>query len=195
MNELSTLFSALGFSTAAGFNAYIPLLALGATAHYAPALVRLSAPYDLLANPWVLLVLGLLAILDFIGDKVPAVDHVLHAVGVVVAPVAGALVALAANGGGEVNPVLLAACGLVLAGGAHAARATVRPVATVGTGGLANPALSLAEDVLSAVLSALAMLAPALAALGVVALALGVVVLLRRLAQRRASRGRQRAGG
>lgn len=189
MNVISTLFSAFGLSTAAGLNAYIPLLVVGVLGRYAPGLVQLSAPFDILTNPWVLIVLGLIAILDFIGDKIPAVDHTLHAVGTVLNPVAGAIVALAANSdAGSINPILVAICGLLLAGGAHAARATARPLATATTAGIGNPILSFIEDGASLVLSVLAIILPVLAFILVLIFALGVFLLLRWMFGRRRQR-------
>src|SRR6476620_3041432 len=96
MNAIVSLFSAFGLSTAAGLNAYLPLLTVGLLARYTN-LIHLNEPFSLLSNPIVLLVIALLALLDFIGDKIPAVDHTLHAVGLVVAPVAGAVLFMATN--------------------------------------------------------------------------------------------------
>jgi hypothetical protein len=163
VNAITGLLSAFGLSTAAGLNAYIPLLVIGLLDRYTD-LVRLSAPYDVLANPWVLLVIALLALVDFVGDKVPAVDHAFHAVGMVVHPVAGAIMFMAANASaGAVNPVLAAICGLLLAGVTHTARAAARPVATATTAGLANPVVSLVEDIGALALSVMAVLLPLLA--------------------------------
>jgi hypothetical protein len=163
------LLSSLGLATATGLNAWLPLLVVGLLARWTD-LVKLNPPYDWLSEPVVLIVLAILCLLDFIADKIPAVDHAMHAVGIVLHPVAGALVSLAANSeAGEVHPVLSIVCGLILAGGTHGARAAVRPVATATTGGLANPVLSLIEDVLSLSLAFLAVVLPVVA-LGVIAL-------------------------
>src|SRR5690349_13279291 len=106
MNPLSSILSAFGLSTAAGLNAYIPLLTVGLVARYTD-LIHLQAPYDLLANPYVLLIIAVLALIDFVGDKIPAIDSALHAVGLVVSPVAGAILFLATNSTtGSVSPVL-----------------------------------------------------------------------------------------
>ncbi len=127
-------------------------------------MVKLNPPYDLLSHPAVLAVLVLLAVLDFVGDKIPVVDHALHVAGLVIHPVVGAVVALAAtNSAGSVHPVLAAICGLVLAGGMHGTRAAVRGVTTATTTGLANPVVSFLEDVLSLVLAVLAVVLPLLA--------------------------------
>ena len=186
MDIISSLLSAFGLSTAAGLNAYIPLLIVGLLDRYTN-LITLSAPYDTISNPWVLLVVALLALIDLVGDKIPAVDHMFHAAGVVIHPVAGAILFMATTGNaGEISPVLAAICGVLLAGVTHGARATIRPVATATTAGIANPVLSTIEDVGSFILSLLAILAPVLAV--VVILILGVVVflLVRRIWPRRA---------
>jgi hypothetical protein len=165
---ISGLLSAFGLATATGLNAYLPLLTLGLLARWTN-LVTLQPPYDLLSHPAVLTLLALLAVCDFVGDKIPAADHALHLAGLVVHPVAGAVVALAADSSaGQVHPVLAALCGLVLAGGTHGARAAARPVATVTTGGLANPVISFVEDVIALTLAILSVLIPVLACLLVV---------------------------
>src|SRR5689334_11450396 len=180
MAGVLNLFQAFGLSAASGLNAYIPLLVIGLLARFTN-LIHLHEPYDVLTHPVVLIVLAVLAVLDFIGDKIPAVDHVLHLIGLVVHPVAGAILFLAANSDtGTVNPVLAAVCGLVLAGGIHAARATARPVATATTAGLANPLVSFAEDVVALVLSILAVVVPAVAALLVLLLVVALVRFIRR---------------
>jgi hypothetical protein len=187
MAGVLNLFQAFGLSAASGLNAYIPLLVIGLLARFTN-LIHLHEPYDVLTHPVVLIVLAVLALLDFIGDKIPAVDHVLHLIGLVVHPVAGAILFLAANSDtGTVNPVLAAVCGLILAGGIHAARATARPVATATTAGLANPLVSFAEDVVALVLSVLAVVVPAVAALLVLLLIVALVRFVRRRRRRAAT--------
>jgi hypothetical protein len=182
------LLQGLGLATAGGLNAYVPLLVVGLLARFTD-LIHLKEPYDLLAHPAVLIVLALLAVFDFIADKVPGIDHALHVVGLVIHPIAGAVVFLAANSeAGSVHPVLAAVCGVVLAGGTHAARAAARPASTATTAGVANPVVSFCEDVISLTLSILAVVVPILAALLVLLMAVPVVLLLRR--RRRARLGR-----
>ncbi|GBF07438.1 hypothetical protein DAERI_140099 [Deinococcus aerius] len=183
MELLSGLLSSLGLSGAAGLNAYIPLLVVGLLSR--SGVLHLSAPYDLLGNPWVLLGVGVLGLLDFVGDKIPGVDHVLHLVGGVVNAAAGAVLFAAQAGIADVPPALSLALGLLVAGGVHTTRAAIRPLATATTGGLANPVVSTAEDGASLTLSLLAVFAPLLAALGLA----GILMLAYRLwAGRRARR-------
>ncbi|HVF07458.1 MAG TPA: DUF4126 domain-containing protein [Actinomycetota bacterium] len=163
------LMTALGLSTAAGLNAYLPLLIVGGLDRWTE-LLTLDAPYDALAEPQVMIAIGVIALVDFVGDKIPAIDSVLHAVGVVIAPVAGGLVALAATGNDTVDPAFAIVLGVAAAGATHGARAMVRPASTAFTGGTGNPLLSLGEDAVSTILSVGAVLVPIVAA--VVALSL-----------------------
>jgi len=185
MNALMNLFSAFGLSTAAGLNAYVPLLVVGLLGRYTN-LIHLNEPFSVLTHPVVLIVIAVLALLDFIGDKIPAVDHALHAVGLIIHPIAGAILFMSANSAtGAVNPLLAAICGIIIAGVTHGARATARPLATATTAGVANPVISFFEDVISLVLSVLAIIVPVLAFLLVLFFAVMLVVLLRRLWRRR----------
>ena len=50
----------------------------------------------------------------------------------------------------DLHPVLAMVCGLLVAGTVHVVKATARPVITASTGGVGNPIVSTAEDILSA---------------------------------------------
>lgn len=163
------LFTALGLSTAAGLNPYLPLLITGVLARTTD-LVALAAPYDRLEEPWVLVSIAAIGAVDFVGDKVPVVDHVLHAAGVLIAPLAGALVALAVTGSDALDPSIALVLGIAAAGATHSARAAARPAATALTGGIGNPVLSLAEDGAAAILSFTAVVVPVIAVILVLAL-------------------------
>jgi uncharacterized membrane protein len=76
MEVLLGIFSAFGLSASAGLNAYIPLLVVGVLAHYTDW-ITLNSPWDLLANPWILILLGILVIIEMLADKFPAVNHVI----------------------------------------------------------------------------------------------------------------------
>jgi len=178
MDGFASLFSAFGLASAAGFNAYVPLLTVGLVARYTD-LIRLAEPFDVLTQPWVLGAIAVLAVVDFIADKIPAVDTVWHGVGAMVSPVAGAvLFASQQNVLSDMHPAIAAIAGLVVAGGFHGSRAAARPISTAATGGVANPVLSLVEDVLSGLLSLLAVFLPfiALGVAGLVAVLLIVAV-------------------
>ena len=190
MGPLLNLFTAFGLSSAAGLNAYVPLLIVGLISRYTD-LWQIQAPYDLLASGPVLGILGALAVVDFLADKVPVVDHIVHAAGVVIHPVAGAvLFASQSNVLTNVHPVVAMAAGVVVAGGFHAGRSTIRPVATATTGGIANPVLSFIEDVASITMSVLAIFVPVIAFIVFLALVFALVMAWRRVRRRVAGRSR-----
>lgn len=161
--------TALGLATAAGLNAWIPLLATGLLARYTDV-IHLDGTWANLENTAVLIALAAVAVVDFVGDKVPGVDHALHAAGTVIAPATGAVAALSSSSALDVSPVLMTIIGLVAAESSHGTRMAIRPFSTATTGGLGNPVVSLAEDVVSAGLSLVAIVLPVLAALLVAAL-------------------------
>src|SRR6188472_3571 len=161
-SAVGSVLAAFGLSGAAGLNAWIPLLATAILGR--AGVIDLSAPYDGLESTPVIVLLAVAFAADFVGDKVPVVDHVLHAAGTVVHPVAGALVfAGSTSVASDLPPVVGLLAGALVSGSLHAGRATVRPMSTASTGGAGNPLLSLGEDVSSAVLTALAVLVPILA--------------------------------
>lgn len=161
--ELLSIFTAFGLSFSAGLNAYIPLFIIGALAHYTD-LVVLTKPYDVLANPWALIILGVLIIIEFLADKVPAINHVNDLIQTFFRPVAGAI-AFAATAGvvTDIHPVLALTCGLLVAGSVHTVKsAVVRPAVTATTGGVGNTPISIMEDITATVVSFLAILIPIL---------------------------------
>jgi hypothetical protein len=163
MDALFGILSAFGLSASAGLNAYIPLLVVGVIAHYTD-LIKLNPPFDLLANPWILILIGVLVIIEMLADKIPAVNHINDIIQTVFRPAAGAIVfAASAHVITNIHPLLALACGLIVAGGAHVVKAAaVRPAVTATTGGAGNVPVSIAEDVISTVLSILSVVIPIL---------------------------------
>ena len=155
------IFSAFGLSASAGLNAYIPLLIVGLLARYTNA-IKLSAPWDMLTEPWVLLVLAVLLLIEIVADKIPAVNHFNDVLQTFVRPVAGAITfAASAHIITDLHPVVAMICGLFVAGTVHGVKAlAIRPAVTASTGGTANPVVSTAEDILATVLSIIAVLIP-----------------------------------
>ena len=161
---LGSLFAAFGLSGAAGLNAWLPLLASALLARL--DVVELAAPLDELSSNTGLVVLAVLTTADFVGDKIPLVDHVLHLLGTVIAPASGAILFVAQTGlETDVPTVVAVVLGALTAGSVHAGRSAVRPVSTATTGGLGNPLLSLGEDIASLLLVVLSFVVPLLAVL------------------------------
>lgn len=163
MDILLSVFSAFGLSASAGLNAYIPLLVIGSLAHYTN-LIKLASPWDTLTNPWILILLGILVIIEFLADKFPAVNHINDLIQTFIRPAAGAIAfAATAKVVSDIHPILALACGLLVAGGVHAVKAAVvRPVVTATTGGVGNVPVSILEDITSTIVSILAIIIPIL---------------------------------
>lgn len=174
MEALFAIFSAFGLSASAGLNAYIPLLVVGVIAHYTD-LFELAPPFDTLANPWILILLGILLIIEMLADKIPAVNHINDLIQTFIRPVAGAIAfAAGTNVIKGINPVVALACGLLVAGSVHLAKsAALRPFVTVATAGVGNTPVSIAEDVASTAVSVAAVIMPVL-----VVVLVGVLLLL-----------------
>jgi hypothetical protein len=171
---IGSVFAAVGLSGAAGLNAYLPLL-LGAVLQRLDV-VDLGEPVSSLSSNAGIAVLAALFLADFVGDKVPGVDHVLHLAGTVVHPVSGALLFASQTGLHTGIPAWVAAIlGAGTAAALHGGRATLRPGSTVVTAGIGNPFLSLGEDVLSLGLTVLAFALPLVALLAVLALLAAVI--------------------
>jgi len=157
------IMSAFGLSASAGLNAYIPLLVVGVIAHYTDW-IQLAPPFDLLANPWILILISVLLIIEMLVDKIPAVNHINDILQTVIRPAAGAIVfAASAHVLTGIHPLLALACGLLVAGSVHTVKsAAIRPAVTATTGGAANVPVSLAEDGIATVLSIISIVIPVL---------------------------------
>jgi len=173
---LAGIFTAFGLSASAGLNAYIPLLVVGLLARYTD-LINLSKPWDTLANPWIILMLCILVIIEMLADKIPAVNHINDLVQTVIRPAAGAIAfAASAHVVTDIHPALALASGLLVAGTVHVAKAgVVRPLVTATTGGTANTPVSIAEDATSTILSVVAIVLPIIIGTLIVVLAAFIV--------------------
>ena len=181
-----------GLATAAGLNAYIPLLVIGVLARWTD-LIDTPAGWEWLTNGWVLAVLAVLLALEVVADKIPGVDSVNDVVQTVVRPVAGGIAFGAGSSSqtavvtdpqafvesGRWVPIVI---GIVLALVVHGAKASVRPVVNVATLGVGAPVASTVEDATSVGLSFAAILAPVLVLVALVGL---VIVWFRFRARRR----------
>ena len=157
--DISQIITAFGLAGSAGLNAYIPLLLVSVLGKL--GVIHLNAPFDVLTNPLVIVVLAALLVVELVVDKVPGADHVNDVVQTIVRPAAGAIL-FAGNSGaiGNLSPELSLALGLVMAFGVHAAKAAARPVVNATTLGVGAPIVSVVEDVTSLVGSLLAIFLP-----------------------------------
>jgi hypothetical protein len=183
------LLTGFGLATAAGLNAYIPLLALGLLSRFTD-LVTLPAGWAWLENGWVMAIVAVLLVVEIVADKVPALDSINDAIQTFVRPTAGGIVfgsgtaaqtnAVADPGAfaqsGQWIPVVI---GVVVALVVSLTKSAVRPAANVATAGLAAPVLSTVEDGISVGLVFVALLIPVLVLVIVAVLAYGAFRLWR----------------
>ena len=69
------LMTGFGLASAAGLNAYIPLLSMGLLDRYT-SLVNLPGGWAWLSNGWVIAIVAVLLLIEIVADKVPALDSV-----------------------------------------------------------------------------------------------------------------------
>lgn len=179
---ISSILTSAGLGIGAGVNAYATLLVFGLLARWQPSMFHDELAKFFASTP-VLIVVGVLYVIEFVADKIPAIDHVWDVIHTFIRPIAGGLVAFAAVSNripqGAVIIATVLAGGLAL--GAHATKASVRGASTVTTAGVANPVLSLFEDVFAFASAIIAVLMPWLVLVILVLVTLFFVSLYRRL--------------
>lgn len=192
------LLTGTGLAVAAGLNAYIPMLIVGLAGRFLDW-VTLPAAWSWLENEWVLIILGVLLVIEFVADKIPAVDTINDWIQTIVRPAAGGIVFGAGSSSatavvqdpgefftsGSWVPI---AVGIALALVTHAGKALARPAVNAMTLGVGAPVVSTVEDASSVVMSVLALLAPILVLLGIAGLVWAAVALFRRAGRRRRER-------
>ncbi len=189
------LMTGFGLATAAGLNAYIPMLLMGLLARFT-SLVSLPHGWTWLENGWVMGIVAVLLAVEIVADKIPALDSINDMVQTFVRPTAGGIVfgsGTAAQTAAVSDPAEFArtgqwvpvAIGVVTALVVHLTKTAVRPAANAATAGIAAPVLSTIEDFTSVSLSFIAILIPALVLVVMIALAWSAFWLLRRRRRRK----------
>lgn len=169
---------AYALTSSAGIRAVLPLALVSVAAHL--GYMHMSGNFAWVGSPLAMAVLVGMALVELFADKVPLLDHVLHVVQVVTKPAAAAILA-----GGVMHPqsrevlIGLMVLGALNALGIHAATSSVRVASTATTAGIANPFISVFEDVAAAGVAVLAFAAPFIAAALCLAATLAAVFLVR----------------
>ena len=148
METLQLLGVAVGLASLAGFNLYLVVFLTGLAVRF--DWIALSPAYEkleVLADPVVLAVSGVLFAMEFLADKFPWVDSAWDAVHTAIRPVGAALLAVLVLGDSDpVFNVVVALVAAWLGFTTHALKATVRLQANASPEPLSNLALSVAED-------------------------------------------------
>lgn len=178
MDGVARIAEVSAAATAAGINPWLAALTLVGLAHFGwMDLGALPVVGGELGDPAILAAVGLAFVVEQVADKVPALDHLSDLVHLPLKPAAAvglAMVVAAPQDPSQLGqyalPLGIAAAGVALL--AHLGKAGVRAGSTATTAGIANPVLSVMED-LGVVLVIVAAVVLPLLALAVVVLALG----------------------
>jgi uncharacterized membrane protein len=177
----------LAFTTGwtSGINAYATVLVLGLLGRFA----GLDAVPAGLQRTDVMIIAGVLAVVEFVADKIPYVDSVWDTASTVVRPISGAVIgALLGGATGDLATITLATVGGVTALLSHLVKASLRLAINTSPEPASNIGASLAGDVGVVGLTTLAVLLPVAAAVtAALLLVLGIVVAI--LAMSRVRRG------
>jgi len=125
MDLAQTIALSAGLAWASGLRLYLVVFLAGALSHL--GYLHLPSTLDVLQNPLVIGVAGIMAFAELIADKVPAFDSLWDGFQTFIRIPAGAL--LAAFALGEVDPALMVAAGLIggtITAGTHFAKAGSR---------------------------------------------------------------------
>ncbi len=134
-----------GLAWASGLRLYLTVLIAGVLAR--SGLVHLPDTLAVLTSPWVLGTAAVLAVAEFLADKIPAFDSLWDAIHTFIRIPAGAV--LAAGALGHADPTVLAVAGLAggtLAGSAHFAKAGTRALINLSPEPVSNWIASATED-------------------------------------------------
>ncbi|HTM51520.1 MAG TPA: DUF4126 domain-containing protein [Bryobacteraceae bacterium] len=183
---LTTLGFAMGSAWLSGINLYATVVTLGLLQRFGFA--HLPGDLDYMQQWWVIAFAGVLYLIEFAADKIPAVDSAWDAVHTFIRVPAGAV--LAASAFAHFDPsvrlvALLAGGGIALS--SHGTKAATRLAANTSPEPFSNIALSLFEDAVTVGASVLMVFHP-LVILGIVAIFLVCAIWLARRIARALSR-------
>ncbi|MDX1970953.1 MAG: DUF4126 domain-containing protein [Candidatus Sumerlaeia bacterium] len=175
---IQTIALTMGASFCAGINLYATVFVLGALARF----TSFDLPEELafLMSDWVLWPALALYTIEFVADKVPAVDTAWDTVHTFIRVPAAAM--LAANGLGDVPGEMQILGGLLggtLALGTHTTKAATRLVAhSTGTSPVVSPVVSVAEDVAVVSIMAFVVAYPVLSLFLLTMLTIGLIYIM-----------------
>jgi Domain of unknown function (DUF4126) len=175
-NELVALLVTTSF--AAGLNVYATVATLGLLAH--AGWLPLPPTLQILTSWYVIVFSGLLFLIEFFADKIPAFDLIWNALHTFVrVPIAALLAYRAAAQLSPPEQLLAAVAGGAIAFAAHGGKTAVRAAVTPSPEPVSNISLSLGEDVLAISLTWLATKHPYIAAAIVLWLLIVIITLVR----------------
>jgi hypothetical protein len=188
MDILLSIMIGIGLSAACGFRVFVPLFIMSIAA--SSGHLSLGEDFAWIGSPAAMLAFGTASVLEIAAYYIPFVDNMLDAIAAPAAVVAGTIAT--ASMVSEMSPVLQWSLAIIAGGGAagavQAATTAIRGASTVGTGGLANFAVSTGEVACAACAGILAMITPVLAVVLILVFLLVVAMCVRGILRRRRGR-------
>jgi hypothetical protein len=150
MDVLQTLAIALGLAALSGYSLYLTVFLTGLAVHF--DWIHLAPQYaslNVLADPAIIIISGILFVIEFFVDKIPWLDSLWDAIHTVIRPIGGALLAIQALG--HPGPVFNVIVGLI-AGAvtftSHSVKTGTRLIVNQSPEPFSNVAVSLGENLL-----------------------------------------------
>ena len=165
-------------SFAAGLNVYATVATLGLLAH--TGVLALPPALHLLSSWWVIAVAGVLFLVEFFADKVPAFDLLWNALHTFIRVPVAALIAYGATSQLSPEKQLMATlAGGLIALAAHGGKTAARAAITPSPEPVSNITLSMGEDVLAVFLTWFATRHPIIATTIVAIFLVAIVAVIR----------------
>ena len=149
MDRFNVISVALGLACLAGIDLYLTVFVTGLAIHF--HWIALAPQYqslEVLGQPWIIAIAGILYLLEFFADKIPWIDSAWDTVHTIIRPIGGALLAIQVLGhhspGVDVLVILLGGSASLVT---HTAKASTRLAANSSPEPASNIGLSVAEDV------------------------------------------------
>ena len=134
-----------GLAWASGFRLYATVFIVGLLAHF--NVIELPTDLSVMQHPWVLIASGVLAVGEFLADKIPAFDSVWDVLNTLVRIPAGAMLAWGAMGDEPAATQFIAAlAGGFVSGGTHLFKSGGRALINTSPEPASNWVASFTED-------------------------------------------------
>lgn len=161
MNYILAICLGIGLSASTGFRVFVPLLAANLAAKF--DFYHFSSGFEWMGSTTATVIFAVATLLEIGAYYIPFVDNLLDTIATPMAVAAGTLLTTSYLGG-DISPAMKWGTGLIVGGSAAgivgAGTSLLRLGSTTTTGGVANPAVSTAENGMSIGMAILTLLLP-----------------------------------
>jgi hypothetical protein len=160
VDHITAIVLGTALAATCGIRAFLPLLGISVLGVMGK--LELAEAFQWMGSPVAVACFGTAVVAEVTADKFPGVDHLLDVAGTVVKPMAAAIAG--ASMITDFDPLLAVVLSLIVGGtlaeAVHLVKAKVRVASTALTVGIANPVVSVIEDVLAVVATVISFLVP-----------------------------------